>query len=122
MLAAVSRGQRVAVGVAYFAMLFAVAIFGLVRNSELCLTQLASFWLFTNAPATLLLLAFLRRRVRAVGPLVLAFMVTAIIGSQILMSIVGSDAAAQRAAVSFVGLHGIEWVILDHFRLQGACK
>ena len=21
-----------------------------------------------------------------------------------------------------LGLHGIEWVILDHFRLQGACK
>lgn len=109
MLAAVSRGQRVLVAVAYFAMLFAVAIYGLMRNAELSPDQLVFFWIYTNAPATLLLLAFLNRRVRAVGPLVLAFMVTAVIGSQVLISAIGSGDAGMRAAVtagSMVGLGG----------------
>ncbi len=111
MIAAVSRGQRVGVALAYFAMLFAVAIYGLLRNAELSFGQLVSFWLFTNAPATLLLLAFLHRRVRAVGPLVLAFMVTAVTGSQVLLSVVGSGETGMRTAVSagtLLGLGGVE--------------
>jgi hypothetical protein len=90
-------------------MLFAVAIYGLVRNAEVSPAQLATFWLFTNAPATVLLLAFLHRRVRAVGPLVLSFMVTAVIGSQVLISAVGASDAGMRGAVtlgSLVGLGG----------------
>jgi hypothetical protein len=100
MLAAVSRGQRALVLLAYFAMLFAVAIYGLLRNAELNPAQLVYFWMFTNAPATVLLLAFLHRRVRAVGPLVLAFMVTAVIGAQVLIALVGSSDTSLRAAAS----------------------
>src|SRR5687768_10450337 len=40
MIAAISLGQRIAVGAAYFAMLFAVALYGLVRNAELTFGQL----------------------------------------------------------------------------------
>jgi hypothetical protein len=98
MIAAVSRGQRLLVAAAYFAMLFAVAIYGLVHNAELSLGQLVFFWMYTNAPASLLLLAFLQPRVRAVGPLVLAFMVTAVIGAQVLVAVVGSSDATMRAA------------------------
>lgn len=111
MLTAVSRGQRTLVALAYFAMLFAVAIFGLVRNAELSPAQLIYFWLFTNAPATVLLLAFLHRRVRAVGPLVLSFMVVAVIGSQVLLSLVGSGDAGLRGAVwvgALLGLGGVQ--------------
>ena len=57
MLAAVSRGQRMLVALAYFTMLFAVAILGLVRNAELTFGQLVTFWAVTNAPASLLLLS-----------------------------------------------------------------
>ncbi|HET7158602.1 MAG TPA: hypothetical protein VFI62_06380, partial [Burkholderiales bacterium] len=73
--------------------------------------QLATFWLYTNAPATVLLLAFLHRRVRAVGPLVLSFMVTAVIGSQVLISAIGASDAGLRGAVtvgSFFGLGGTQ--------------
>jgi hypothetical protein len=90
MIAAVSRGQRALVAAAYFAMLFAVALYGMFRNAELTPWQLAYFWLHTNAPATVLLIAFLHRRVRAVGPLVLTFMVVAVVGSQVLLSAVGA--------------------------------
>ena len=111
MIAAISRGQRALVAAAYFAMLFAVAIYGLLRNAELSPTQLIFFWLFTNAPASLLLLAFLHRRVRAVGPLVLAFMVVAVIGSQVLLSVVGASDTSMRGAVAvgaIVGLGGTQ--------------
>jgi hypothetical protein len=111
MLAAVSRGQRMLVALAYFTMLFAVAILGLVRNAELTFGQLVTFWAVTNAPASLLLLAFLHRRVRAVGPLVLSFMVTAVIGSQVLLSAVASGEAGLRGAVrvgAVLGLGGTE--------------
>lgn len=103
MIAAVSLGQRLAVAGAYFGMLFAVALYGLLRNAELTFGQVAYFWLFTNAPATALLLAFLHRRVRAVGPLVLAFMVLAVTGSQVLLTAIASGDAGLRAAVA-VGL------------------
>jgi hypothetical protein len=110
MLAAVSRGQRLLVALAYFAMLFAVALYGVFRSAELTLGQVAWFWLFTNAPATLLLLAFLHRRVRAVGPLVLSFMVAAVIGSQLALSAVAASDAGLRGAVGLgavVGLGGV---------------
>jgi hypothetical protein len=125
MLTAVSRGQRALVGVAYFAMLFAVALYGLAHNEALTIGQLATFWLLTNAPATLLLIAFLHRRVRAVGPLVLAFMMTAVTGSQILITIIGASDASTRAAVFLgakVGLggHGVFWaIVLLGFALFG---
>ena len=100
MLAAVNRRQQVAVGVAYFALLSAAGIFALVRNDALNVGQLASVWLITQAPATLLLLAFLRRGVRAVGPLVLAFMAIAVAGSMVLVNVVtaGGDARLRAAA------------------------
>ena len=107
MLAAVSRGQRLLVALAYFGMLFAVAIYGLMRNAELSPAQLVSFWMYTNAPATVLLLAFLHRRVRAVGPLVLSFMITAVIGSQVLLSLVGSSESTLRGAVVVGELFGL---------------
>jgi hypothetical protein len=107
MLAAVSRGQRLLVALAYFGMLFAVAIYGLMRNGELSVAQLASFWMLTNAPATVLLLAFLHRWVRAVGPLVLSFMVTAVIGSQVLVSVTASSESAMRGAVDVGVMFGL---------------
>lgn len=107
MIAAVSRAQRIAVGAAYFGLLAAAGMFALARNTELTAGQLVIFWLITNAPATLLLLAFLHRRVRAVGPMVLAFMVTAVIGSLALTSIVASGEAGTRAAVSVGSLFGL---------------
>jgi hypothetical protein len=111
MLAAVNRGQQVAIGVVYFAILAGAGIFGLVRNAELTVGQLVLFWLITEAPATLLLLAFLRRGVRAVGPMVLVFMTIAVTGSIVLVNVVASGDAGMRAAVaagSLVGFGGTE--------------
>lgn len=53
----------------YFAFLLLVALYGMIRNPTLTIGELVYFWLFANAPGTILLLVFLRRRVRAVGQL-----------------------------------------------------
>lgn len=89
LVVATTTRQRVAVGLAYLAMLFAFAGWGLVRNPSLSALDIARFWAITNLPATVLLLAFLHRRIRAVGPLVLAFMVVAVIGSQVAVGVAG---------------------------------
>ena len=117
MIAAVNARQRLAVGLAYFGMLFAVAIYAIARNPELSASQVAFFWMFTNAPATLLLLAFLHRRVRAVGPLVLSFMVIAVLGSQVLLSAAAADDARLHAALAVgsvfgLGGHGVFYGIM----------
>lgn len=76
----------------YFIVLLLIMLFTLVRNPEVNFGQLVFFWVWTNGPASLLLLAFLRKKVRAVGPMVLAFMLLAISGSFLALEIVaGSD-------------------------------
>jgi hypothetical protein len=107
MIAAVSRSQRIAVTAAYFGLLFVAGTYALARNADLTFAQLAFFWVFANLPATLLLLAFLRRSVRAVGPLVLAFMVAALAGSQVLLSIVGAEESALRAVAALGAAVGV---------------
>ena len=65
----------------YFALLLAIAIYILIGSPSLSILDLIFLWLMMNAPGTLLLLAFLHRRVRAVGPLVFAFMVAGVTGA-----------------------------------------
>ena len=99
-IAAVNAQQRAAAAGWYFALVAVIALWSLARNPELTAGQVVTFWLIVNGPATLLLLAFLHRRVRAVGPLVLAFMVVAVSGAQALLSLVDSSETALRIAVT----------------------
>jgi len=107
LLAATTTRQRLAVGLAYLAMLFAFSGWGLARNPTLSALELAQFWAITNLPATLLLLAFLHRRIRAVGPLVLAFMVVAVAGSQLAVGLAGQSEATLRRIVELGSLLGL---------------
>lgn len=61
------RGRLATVSV-YLAFLFAASLYALSQSTQLTMGQILFLWLLLDAPATLLLLAFLRRRVRAVGP------------------------------------------------------
>lgn len=105
--AATSRAQRLLIGALYFGLVLAFAGWALARNPTLSALAVAQFWLITNLPATLLLLAFLHRRIRAVGPLVLVFMVAALTGSQLAIALVGSSEAGLRAAVGIGGTLGL---------------
>jgi len=111
LVVATTTRQRVAVGLAYLLMLFAFAGWGLVRNPSLSALDIARFWAITNLPATVLLLAFLHRRIRAVGPLVLAFMVVAVIGAQVAIGLAGQSETTLRAVIevgSLLGLGGVQ--------------
>ncbi len=111
LIVATTTRQRVAVGIAYLAMLFAFAGWGLVRNPSLSALDIARFWAITNLPATLLLFAFLHRRIRAVGPLVPAFMVVAVIGAQVAISLAGQSETTLRTVIevgSVLGLGGVQ--------------
>lgn len=53
--------------------------------------QLVGFWLLSNVIPTILLFMFLNRRIRAVGQLVLIFLLTILTGSLIMLALVNSD-------------------------------
>jgi hypothetical protein len=106
-VSALSRGRRMALAGGYFALLLLVAAYAAVRNPELSLGQLGFFWIFANAAPSVLFLAFLHRRVRAVGPLVLGFMIAAVTGSQLLLSLVGASDDRMRMAVDVGAAWGL---------------
>lgn len=102
---------------AYFAIVLAVAGIGLIRNPDLTVRQLVYLWFFANGPGTVLLLAFLHRRVRAVGPLVQVFMVAAVTGAVIIVSIVGNSQGMLRGIAnigSALGLGATTIFVLLH--------
>jgi hypothetical protein len=71
--------------------------------------QIVILWLLTNFVALVVLLAFLNRRIRAVGPLVLTFMIIAVTGSVILPIVVGIDSRLLRPIIILgrtLGLNG----------------
>lgn len=105
---ATTTRQRLAVGLAYVLMLFASGGWGLVRNPSLSATELAHFWATTNLTATALLLAVLHRRIRAVGPLVLAFMVVALTGALIAINLGGQSETTLRAVITVGNLLGLD--------------
>jgi hypothetical protein len=118
LLGAVNRRDWLLIGAAYFAIVSVVAAFALARNApQLTVVQLVVFWVLMNGAETLLLLAFLNRRVRAVGPLVLTFMVAGVTGAFVLVDLAGQSQAALRALVvmgGHVGLGGTSIFVLLH--------
>lgn len=62
----------------------------LAKSPALKLAELLYFWLDVNAPPTILLLIFLNRRIRAVGPLVLVFMILGVTGATLFVTLIGN--------------------------------
>lgn len=88
--------------VGYLGFILLVWIYGVVRQSSDIIIYITQLWLLYNALPSLLLLAFLRRSVRAVGPLVFAFMVFGVTGIQLLITLLGMN--------NYANLRGlVEW-------------
>lgn len=109
----------------YFLILALLGAIALTGNSVFNWRQIAVLWLFTNFLAAVLLVAFLNRRVRAVGPLVLTFMILAVTGSLLLPFIVGNDERLLRLILDFevalwLGNYIFEGLIVLGFLLFGA--
>jgi hypothetical protein len=110
LVAAATRGAKLWTTVGYFSVLAILGAIATVRSPTFVFGSIAVLWVITNLPATLLLWAFLNRRVRAVGPLVLTFMILAFMGSNLALEIVGSDARLLRSIGylgSVLGLGGV---------------
>ncbi len=104
---------RMPVTLGYFATVGAVATIGLVRFPDLTTGQLLFSWFYTNGPGTVLLLAFLNRRVRAVGPLVLAFMLTSVAGAFVIFHVLFlSSDLPLRGVVFIVSMTGLGTTVL----------
>ncbi len=91
--------SRWAMVCAYSGVLLVFIIVALARNPSMGGRDLPLYWLITNGPPTLLLAAYLTRRIRAVGPMVLAFMVLSLTGSQVLVSVAKASEAVLRFIV-----------------------
>ena len=110
--------------VAYVVVFVGLGAIGVARSPTFDWGQAALFWASNNLPPSVLLLLFLNRRVRAVGPLVLVFMVLAVTGATVLVTVTGSSERLLRAAVGagsalglgatgiFVGLHLLGFLLL----------
>lgn len=83
LVAGSTRRTRIVVGSIYFAILTTLGGMALIVRGTTTPGQLAYVWTSTNVPPTLLMLVFLNRRVRAVGPLVIAFTVVAMLGANV---------------------------------------
>jgi hypothetical protein len=108
-VATTSRRAKMALPTAYFAVLFALGAIARQTSPDLTWVQVFMLWALYDLPVTVLLLTYLSRRVRAVGPLVLVFMMLSLAGSDAIVSIAGSDDSYLRSVVevaSAVGLGG----------------
>jgi hypothetical protein len=79
LLAATTRRAKLATASVYFLVMAALGLIGVALSPTFGWDQIVLHWLNINLLGTVLLLAFLNRRVRAVGPLVLIFIVLAVL-------------------------------------------
>lgn len=106
-IAAATRLQRFTLVAVYFGVLFLIGSAAMPASPDATWGQLILSWALNNLPGTVVMLTYLSRRVRAVGPLVLVFMVIALGGSYISLYIAASDDRLLRAIVGFTGQVGL---------------
>jgi hypothetical protein len=136
LVATVTGRARTVVLAAYLLAGVALGILLLRRSPDLTVLQLAYLWFDANLIPSLLLLFFLHRRIRAVGPLVLIFMIVGAAGAMLVVSVTGNNPKLLRAVSNFTyslglsaagtvwGLHLLgfalsallSWVVLDSLR------
>jgi hypothetical protein len=84
---------------AYLAGLGLITLVAVVISPKFTIGQAIVFWLITNAPPTVAVWIVLARPVRAVGPLVLTFMVIAAAGANVALSVADADERVLRRVV-----------------------
>jgi len=105
LVAASTRRAKLLTAVGYFFVLAILGATAALRSSMFVFGSIVVLWGIINLPATVLLWAFLNRRVRAVGPLVLTFMVLALLGSDLALAVAARDEGLLRS-IAYLG-----WVL-----------
>jgi hypothetical protein len=95
------RRARIATASVYFIVLAGLSVTVIVTSPRFGWGDAALIWSFVNLPVTVLLLAFLNRRIRAVGPLVFSFVFLVLMGHLALIVAIGDEGRLR--AVSDLG-------------------
>lgn len=93
------RSQLLLFGI-YLCVMVALSAVALARSPDLTIAQLATLWLTMNAPAAVITLAFTWQPVRAIGPLVILFLLVFISGAVLLLAVVGAHDDSLRLAAN----------------------
>jgi FHA domain len=96
LVAAYDPGRHWRLFAAYFIVLLALSGIALALNPEIGIGQLLLLWIIVNGLPTIIMLGFLWQPIRAVGPLVLAFVITVSLGSYTLLWIPSRNKGALR--------------------------
>jgi len=80
-VAAEDRARKILVVLGYAAVYVPLAVVICVRNFDWGWKLVTIVWVVLNGPPTVLLCLFLTRRIRSVGPLVLVFLIIALLGA-----------------------------------------
>jgi hypothetical protein len=96
-----SRRGKLVGAVVYFLIGGVIGTIVLGKNPGLPIGQLLYLWLEFNAAPTVLLLVFLNRRIRALGPLVLVFMILGVTGASFVVTLTGNNLKLLKAVSDF---------------------
>jgi hypothetical protein len=110
------RMRSIVIG-AYFLLIILLGVIASPVNAITSWTQIVLLWFITNLPAALVLLAFLNRRIQAVGPLVLTFTIFAVTGALLLPSLaLGLGGFGISLALNLLGIilfGAVGWLVLQ---------
>jgi len=96
-----SRRSKLVAALVYFLIGGVIGGILLIKNPGLPFGQLLYIWLEFNAVPTILLLVFLNRRIRAVGSLVLVFMILGVTGASFVVTLAGNNLKLLKAVSDF---------------------
>ncbi len=91
----------------YFAVYLLLSAIALIRSPDFTANQISLLWLTFNLMPTALLLFFLNRQIRSVGPLILVFMIVGLTGSVVATSVIGQNEAALHLLIEITSLLGL---------------
>ena len=111
------RGKTIG-ALVYFLIGGVIGTIVLAKNPGMPIGQLLYLWLEFNAAPTILLLVFLNRRIRALGPLVLVFMILGVTGASLVVTLIGNNLKLLKAVSDFshsIGLSAFGTMVALHF-------
>jgi hypothetical protein len=112
-----SRRGKLIAALIYFLIGGVIGNILMSKNPDLQLGQLMYLWLDLNAAPTVLLLIFLNRRIRALGPLVLVFMILGVTGASFVVTLIGNNLKLLKAVSDFsysIGLGALGTMVALH--------
>lgn len=114
LVAATDRRTAMHVCAAYALVWMALSAISIARSPALTVGQVLLLWILTNGLASVLVLAFFARPVRAVGLMVVSFFVVAVAGSQLVVSVAAANQAVLQAVAETgfhmgLGARGVFW-------------